>query len=83
MDTVNHEIFFFQLMSNHKNTVREFKRLIGRNYDDPFVQKELPNLPYSVVRNEDGSIGIKVSITLLMHIVRANEMAPQWRFVRD
>ncbi len=35
-----------QVTSNLANTVFDVKRLIGRKYDDPDVQKELPNLSY-------------------------------------
>ncbi|KAF4533067.1 hypothetical protein B566_EDAN002630 [Ephemera danica] len=49
-----------QLVTNMKNTVHGFKRLIGRKYDDPSVQSELQHLPYVVERGHDGNIGIRV-----------------------
>lgn len=44
-----------QVNSNIKNTIFDVKRLIGRKYDDPDVQKELPNLSYTVVRGKNNS----------------------------
>lgn len=50
-----------QQISNIKNTIFNFKRLLGRCYDDPMVQAELKYLPFQVIRNENGSIGIQVN----------------------
>ena len=44
-----------QVNSNLKNTIFDVKRLIGRKYDDPDVQNELPNLSYTVVRGKNNS----------------------------
>ncbi|KAI5699353.1 hypothetical protein M8J76_010096 [Diaphorina citri] len=49
-----------QTVTNMKNTIHGFKRLIGREFKDPHVQDELKYLPYNVSENPDGSIGIKV-----------------------
>lgn len=49
-----------QMVTNMKNTIYGFKRLLGRNYNDPFVQQELRYLPYQVVQQQNGSLGIKV-----------------------
>eukprot|EP00112_Aurelia_sp_Birch-Aquarium-sp1_P015806 Seg353.11 transcript_id=Seg353.11/GoldUCD/mRNA.D3Y31 product="Heat shock protein 105 kDa" protein_id=Seg353.11/GoldUCD/D3Y31 len=49
-----------QVITNAKNTISNFKRLIGRKFDDPYVQHEIPNLPYEVIKQHDGSVGIKV-----------------------
>lgn len=43
-----------------KNTVYGLKRLLGRKYRDPLVQKELRMLPYNVIETNHGNIGIKV-----------------------
>ena len=48
-----------------KNTIFGFKRLLGRKYKDPFVKKEVQNLPYKISEQADGSIGIHVSIQKL------------------
>lgn len=49
-----------QQITNMKNTIGGFKHLLGRKYDDPIVQKELQTIPYEVIRQQDGSIGIVV-----------------------
>ncbi|ESO06143.1 hypothetical protein HELRODRAFT_106017 [Helobdella robusta] len=50
-----------QLVTNFKNTVWGWKPLIGKKYKDQSVQKVLPNLPYEIVEEKNGGIGIKVS----------------------
>nr|AKP54258.1 heat shock protein 4L [Liposcelis bostrychophila] len=49
-----------QTVTNMKNTIVGFKRLLGRKFNDPYVQQEMQFLPYAVVPNQDGSLGIKV-----------------------
>lgn len=48
-----------QTVTNMKNTIHGFKRLIGKKFNDPSVQNELKFLPYNVV-DVNGTIGIKV-----------------------
>nr|CAD7396596.1 unnamed protein product [Timema poppensis] len=50
-----------QMVTNMKNTIYGFKRLLGRKFSDPFVQKELQFLPFKVVQQAGGSIGIKAN----------------------
>lgn len=50
-----------QQVTNMKNTIGNFKRLLGRKFNDPQVQKELKTAPYTAVARPDGSIGIRVS----------------------
>lgn len=50
-----------QMVTNMKNTIHGFKRLLGRKYNDPQVQRELQTLPFKVTHQSDGSIGIHVS----------------------
>lgn len=47
-----------------KNTVSQFKRLIGKKFSDPDVQHELQSrmVPYNIVEQPDGKVGIKVSL---------------------
>lgn len=49
-----------QQVTNMKNTVYGLKRLLGRKYRDPHVQRELQWLPFTVVEDKNGNIGIKV-----------------------
>lgn len=50
-----------QQVTNMKNTVYGLKRLIGRKFRDPHVQRELQWLPFNVVEERNGTIGIKVN----------------------
>ncbi|XP_063233931.1 heat shock 70 kDa protein 4 [Bacillus rossius redtenbacheri] len=50
-----------QMVTNMKNTIHGFKRLLGRKFSDPAVQQELKFLPFRVVETQGGNIGIKVS----------------------
>ncbi|XP_030032471.1 97 kDa heat shock protein isoform X2 [Manduca sexta] len=50
-----------QMVTNMKNTVFGFKRLLGRKYSDPHVQKELKHFPFKVEQMPDGGIGIRVN----------------------
>jgi molecular chaperone DnaK len=49
-----------QAVTNAENTVFGVKRLIGRNYEAPEVQKDLPNLPYKIERAVSGGVKIKL-----------------------
>ncbi|XP_017767886.1 PREDICTED: heat shock 70 kDa protein 4 [Nicrophorus vespilloides] len=50
-----------QQVTNMKNTVYGLKRLLGRKFRDPHVQKELKILPYNAIETANGNIGIKVN----------------------
>nr|UOF76411.1 heat shock 70 protein 4 [Xylotrechus quadripes] len=50
-----------QQVTNMKNTVYGLKRLLGRKYKDSHVQREIQMLPYTVVEEKNGGIGIKVN----------------------
>lgn len=51
-----------QMLTNMKNTIFGFKRLLGRKYNDPRVQQDLKYLPFAVIQQPNGSIGIKVCL---------------------
>ena len=53
------------MVTNMKNTVYNFKRLLGRKYNDPLAQRELQSLPFKTSPLPDGNIGIHVSIQTL------------------
>ena len=52
-----------QLTTNPKNTVTQFKRLIGRKYDDPEAQEELKSATFRHQALPDGRIGITVCVS--------------------
>jgi molecular chaperone DnaK len=49
-----------QSITNPENTVFGVKRLIGRKYDSPEVQKDLEVLPYKIERAENGDVCISL-----------------------
>ena len=49
-----------QRKQNIKNTVYDVKRLIGRTYNDPIVQKDIKYYLYNVSEGKDKSININV-----------------------
>lgn len=57
-----------QMVTNMKNTVYGFKRLLGRMYRDPQVQQELKNLPFKTSEQPDGRIGIHVQYLGEKHV---------------
>ncbi|MCO5551263.1 hypothetical protein L7F22_004762 [Adiantum nelumboides] len=48
-----------QAVTNPVNTVFAAKRLIGRTYDDPQVQKESKMVPYKIVRGQNGDAWVE------------------------
>lgn len=57
-----------QQVTNLKNTVYGLKRLLGRKFRDPHVQRELQMLPFNVIEISNGNIGIKVHYLNEEHI---------------
>lgn len=49
-----------QAVTNPNNTLYAVKRLIGRKYQDSFVQKEKNSLPYKVVEANNGDAWVQV-----------------------
>lgn len=49
-----------QQTTNFKNTITQFKRLLGRQYADPEIQEELASAVFRHEALPDGRIGIKV-----------------------
>ncbi|KAL6234744.1 hypothetical protein BDW75DRAFT_158894 [Aspergillus navahoensis] len=50
-----------QYAANPKRTIFDIKRLIGRKYDEPDVQRDIKNYPFKVV-NKDGKPNVKVDV---------------------
>jgi molecular chaperone DnaK len=50
-----------QGVTNPTNTLFSVKRLIGRNFDDADVQKDIKGLPYKVVKADNGGVKVVMS----------------------
>jgi len=48
-----------QAITNPENTFHATKRLIGRKFDDPMVQKDIKHLSYKVVRANNGDAWVQ------------------------
>ncbi len=57
-----------QAVTNPQNTVFAVKRLIGRKYDDPEVQRAREVLPYGLTKAENGDVRV---------LIRGREYSPQ------
>jgi len=49
-----------QAITNPENTIFAIKRLIGRKYEDPEVQKDIKILPYKIIRASNGDAWVSV-----------------------
>ena len=48
-----------QAVTNHDNTIFAVKRLIGRKFNDPMVQKDKDLVPYSIVNSSTGDAWVR------------------------
>ena len=48
-----------QAVTNPENTLFAVKRLIGRNFDDPTVKKDVEAAPFKIVNSEKGDAWIE------------------------
>ncbi|MBI2054107.1 MAG: Hsp70 family protein, partial [Candidatus Staskawiczbacteria bacterium] len=49
-----------QAVTNHHNTIFSVKRLIGRKFSDPEVQRDKKLLPYEIRESSDGGVDVKM-----------------------
>jgi molecular chaperone DnaK len=49
-----------QAVTNPENTIFAVKRLIGRNFDDPTVKKDIESAPFKIINSEKGDAWIEI-----------------------
>jgi molecular chaperone DnaK (HSP70) len=59
-------------VTNAKNTINNFKRLLGRRYQDSYVQQEKEFNAYSIVEGNGGSVNIEVYISYFIRFQQSH-----------
>ncbi len=52
-----------QAVTNPQNTLFAIKRLVGRNFDDPMVKKDMDIVPYKIIKAKNNDAWVNVSGT--------------------
>lgn len=63
-----------QLVTNATNTVSNFKKLHGRAFNDPYVQREKNHLAYELVQTNNGGVGLRVMYMEEPHIFSVEQI---------
>ncbi len=50
-----------QAVTNPSNTLFAIKRLIGRNFNDPMVQKDIDLVPYKIIKNSNNDAWVEAN----------------------
>ncbi len=48
-----------QAVTNPENTFYAIKRLVGRNFEDPMVKKDIGLVPYKIIKNDNGDAWVE------------------------
>lgn len=60
------------LTTNPRNTVSQIKRLLGKRFDDPAVQADLPTMPFKVVVGPNGECLVEVE-----YLEKPSQLTPE------